>query len=153
MQRWFAILFAAVVAVSLFGTRWECVWEYVIGAPSPLWMRVVSSLQWLDQKALELGFFPLGLAVGLVGLVLTYELPRVWSHFRRFDRHRKEFEAAFQRLDQQTARQQFAWTLESAYRTHKCTSDKRAFRNLIDNVRFPFCFPPERGIQLSDYAH
>jgi hypothetical protein len=149
MQRWFALLFVAMLVVSGIGTRWEGAWEYVIGAPSPLWRCIVSNLQALDRLLLDWGMFPVGIAIGVIGLFLTWEAPRLWGYWQRYDQYGIAFSEAFRDLMHQAARQHFAWPLEHVY---KKTSDGFAFRRLIDTVRFPTDSPP-RGVQLSDYAH
>ena len=150
MWKWIIWLGGAVVIVSLIGRRWEALWNFIFGGVSPLWRYVVIDLQWLDKKAIELGFFPIGIAIGLLLIVGGAYGPKIWEHLRRYLITKREFEKAFAEFEHPRMRQTFRWKMEKVYlRFHK-NSKHGDFAEALKKVQFPNNFPP-RG-NLSSYA-
>lgn len=86
MRRSLHWLFVATLVVSAIGTRWEAAWNFVFGGASPLWRRVVSELQVLDRWLLDdLGMFPVGIAIGILGLFITWLWSDIWDKVAGYD--------------------------------------------------------------------
>ena len=111
LRRIFLVVFGAVLLVSALGVRWEGVWSYVFGAPSPFWRWTVGGIQGLDRIVWEFGAYPTGVAIGVVGGLLAYFAPDMWAHLRRYPKNRERFEREFREEYYQKARQRFRWHL------------------------------------------
>lgn len=148
MRKLILFFFSALTVVSLIGLRWEPIWSFVFGAPSPLWGRVVMDLRWVDKQALALGFFPLGLAVGLIGLTATWFWPQIWAQLSGRARARTQFLSEFNTRSDRETRQFVAWRFERAYK--KFIPKGQPLKTLVDRLDFPQWFPPT-NIEIGDY--
>ena len=97
-------------------------------------------LQWLDKKAIDAGFFPIGISLGLIVIMIGLFYDKIWGYFRRYPQNKKRFEDEFDEERQQIARQKCRWHLARAYFTH---STQRLWP-ILDDFAFPEDFPANR---------
>jgi hypothetical protein len=147
---YFFEILIVISLLPLLGFRWESVWDYVFGGVSPLWREIVMDFQAIDKWLIDRGAFPSLFAIGLLGLVFTWYFPQIWSHIRRYKINKEEFLKQFSSFEQHTARKDFAWNLELAFRSYRKKYKKTDLRDLLDNFEFPADFPPK--CQLADFV-
>lgn len=90
------------------------------------------------------------IAIGVVGLVLTYEAPRIWAYFRRHNEHRMWFLAAFESTAH--ARSYLRTYAAQKYAKERNSEWPQKFRNFVACASIPKALPLSAGDSLLDWS-
>lgn len=143
-------IFAACVVIGFIGKHWIPIWDYVFGGVSQMWRDIVIYLQALDQYLISIGMFPSMIAIGVIGLVLTYEWPRIISHIWRWDAAASQFAISF---DANAPFRSGIWDITSTvYAKSRNQSWPMKFAEFVDEATVPSELPLAHNESLADWA-
>lgn len=152
MQRYGYAISVFLIFVGAVGTKWELIWAYVFGGASQMIRDAIDFVQSFDFWLVERGAFPSLIAIGVIGVAVSYFAPQIWAHLRRYPTNKAVFEKEFNLIEYQKARQNFAWALQHAFNNYRCKPQGSNLEKLLTNLQFPGDFPPPQDKKLSEYA-